>query len=180
MPGQPRGSDAHGADLAVTVNAPSSFEKTCFLQFKKTDQASVEVEAKQLRQAKRFAQVWERSFFVVADERKSSSAAMTMPVLISRSADVQALLPLSPSGRSVSLHRPNWYPVSVWLAAWLMCQVGPPTLPDEPDPVEGRLARFAEATGAAPEGETEYVREQYSEFAGLQGWLRADLNPTEA
>lgn len=180
VPGQPRGSDAYGADLAVTVDAPPFLKKTGFLQFKKTDQASVVVEAKQLRQAKRFAQVWERSFFVVADERKASWAATTMPVLVSRSEDVQALLSPSSSSGSVSLHQPNWHPVSVWLAAWLLCQVGPATLPDDPDQVEGRLARFAESMVAAPEEEAELVREQYPEFARLQGWLRANLNSTEA
>ena len=178
VPGQPKGSDAYGADLAVTVDVRSHLRKTAFLQFKRTDRSSVEVEAKQLRQASRYGTVWERSFFAVADERKAAWPP-GIEMLVAKSADVQALAASSASGGTVSLTDPAWHPTAVWLVDWLRCEVGPPTLPGDPDPVEDRLERFAEAIGAA-EGEDAFVaREQFPEFARLQGWLRLGLTTSE-
>lgn len=170
VPGQQASTDAYGADFAVTVEVRPLLVKTAFFQLKKIHgdptNPRVRVEKSQLEQARAYKRVWDRSFLVAVGESSG-------PAFLRSAKELYSRIPKGRTRHDFPVSLPAWIPSGVWIFFWLCCLLGPPTLDDDPDPVEARLARFTSLIDEQGEGRPpEDARERFPEFARLQAWVR--------
>ncbi len=157
------GTDAFGADFAITVELRPHLKKTAFLQLKRFDASGPRLEKKQLEDAQRHQDVWERSYVAAAQ-------AGVGPIWVSAAQDVLRSFPKGQRTRLFPLPSIDWQPSLQWTLGWLSCEIGLPSAFEDPESVEVRLAEFAGLSDSADEGSWEVAAQRFPEFSRLAAW----------
>jgi len=130
----PNSTDRFGADLAVTVDVPTTnFRKTAFFQFKRAADFQAVFESSQFDAAREIGAIWDRSYALAIDE--------TREVLRIQGANEVA----AGFAHGTKTHKADcsdWLPVTRWLWLWLTCDLGPSSDPRDPNAVEPLLEDF--------------------------------------
>lgn len=146
--GDDKGTDAYGADLAITLNifskpasidgptGPSVFSKTALFQLKTDDNFRTKLERRQLLQPRVLAG---HSFVLYADESKAEfriqSTQKTIGQLGPEPIELKGEKP-----HEVLIH--DWQTLAEWLVSWLTCQVGAFSTDGQRQIIEQALGRF--------------------------------------
>lgn len=127
-------SDLFGADIAVTVLAePNGFMKTALFQLKKGNGFQAQLEKEQLDDMLESDMTRRRAFVLYADEERTGVRIGHVPDL-SRE--------YSPGQRYKTFGTASWQPLSLWLAKWLTCEIGPESDINDPGTIESILTQY--------------------------------------
>lgn len=127
-------TDRYGADFAVTIAIPAeNFMKTALFQLKKTHAYKATLAADQLDEALLLAAVGPRSFVLSVDEERLGFRVKSAQACRDE---------IGNAHNSKEFDTERWDFLVVWLLKWFKCEEGPPTLPDDRNPVEGLLGSF--------------------------------------
>jgi hypothetical protein len=129
----PRGTDLHGADLAITVEfPPSGPTKTALFQLKLSSDQSARLERRQLEDARAHDAGWANSFVLAIDRERGTMRIKDMKSLLSDWVD----------GDTRAFEVSPWDGVSEWIPKWLACDVGTVSEVHDPKSLERALSRF--------------------------------------
>ena len=143
------GTDAYGADLAVTINifqkppkigdpiGPSVFSKTALFQLKRGKAFLPSLERRQLKQTRKFAG---HSFVLYADEEAAEFRIRSTQKVLAKF----PAAPKDPEEKEKSQDVPthDWQTLSEWLVDWLTCQVGKFSDDSQRLSIESALRKF--------------------------------------
>lgn len=162
--GQKPGTDAYGADFAITVDVPGYFLKTAFVQLKAHGDRDPHLERRQLEDAQRDQRVWERSY--VAAAHTSAGALRVSPA--------EKLLNQFPTGDKThpfKLSSPEWRDGREWTESWLRCDTGPVSQHGAPGGIEEELEDFRSQIADLVEDDPHpRLQDGYPYFLKLSGW----------
>lgn len=163
-------TDRHGADFAVTIDIPAeNYKKTALFQLKKSSGYKATLTAQQLDETLLLEVIKPRSFVLSVDQER----------LGFRVRSAQACRDDIGDGHdSRQFETEQWDFLVVWLLKWFQCKEGPPTEPDDKNPVEGLLSSFRIDGRPADAG---LVRQQNlpDGFLPARSWLYYHFKPRE-
>jgi hypothetical protein len=166
----PRQTDLYGADLAVTIDFPyMGLTKTALLQLKASSALSVQVERRQLEDARAFSAGWPNSF-VMAVDRERGGVRITEAAPLLRDCGEDA---------THSFDAASWYSATEWLHKWMCCDVGTPSTPEKQGSLEGALARFAPLRNRLPWRFERSEEPADTDRPPARAWLYLRFVPTE-
>jgi hypothetical protein len=163
-------TDRHGADFAVTIDIPAeNYKKTALFQLKKSRAYKATLTTQQLNETLLLDVIKSRSFVLSVDEERLGfrvRSAQTCRDDIGEDRD------------SRQFDTEQWDFLVVWLLKWFRCKEGPPTEPDDKNPVEGLLNSFR--IDERPLDAT-FVRQQNlpDGFLPAYSWLYYRFKPKE-
>ena len=155
-------TDQYGADLAVTIDInDGQYVKTALFQFKKSETYRLSLERRQLQDAMSDPRTATRSFIFAVDEVRSGI----------RIKDVKSALADFSGQETRSFDASTWSCLTQWVLQWFSCDVGPISLPREPNSVEGLLEKYTIDTEWASPWATDAENFALPEALPARVWL---------
>lgn len=165
-----RQTDAHAADLAVTIDIPSqNFRKTALFQLKVSRDYVATLEKRQILDALTLNEIAERSFVLAVDEERSGYRVRSTWKCSTEFQEQE----------NKKVTTDSWDFLVVWLLKWFSCEEGPLSKPDDPNPIERLLEHFTiPAESLSRRG---FINENLPrDFLPAKAWLRYGFYPKKS
>jgi hypothetical protein len=130
----PKQTDKYGSDLAVTLYVDSNrYVKTALFQLKKSEECKFQLKREQLNNAIEDPRLAPRSFVLCFDEMRHGIRIKSVTDCLSEF-DMEQETRMSDSI--------NWTSLTQWMLAWISCEAGPESDPNDLASVESLLESY--------------------------------------